>query len=505
MLFVKVSVIFFTIMPVKFKLLREPQPKTIPLVFFMFEGDYIAGYSLFKFLSEEEKDYLKKIRKSVNPKEKEVKLFILPKTERKILTVGVSKKSEFSTSKAVLATRIAIQTAKKEKIKKFAFWVAPWTDAKKTQDFYEAVAANAQMANFEFVKYKTPPKDGFNFIDEIQAIAARPDKNIAEGFRRGTIVGEEVNAARRLANTPGGDMTPRILAQHARRDAKGTGIKVSIFDEKKIKALKMGGILGVSKGSDERPRFIVMEYLKGPKNQKPIVLVGKGVTFDTGGLNLKPEQAIYEMHMDMSGGSAVIHTIRAAARLKLKKNIVGLVPAVENMPSGSSYHPGDVLRTMSGKTIEVLNTDAEGRIILADALTYAKKYEPALVVDIATLTGAAMAALGQRWTGLFTSDKKLEERFRKLGNETGDAVWPLPLTADYEEEIKGTFGDWANIGKTKYGGAITAAVFLWQWAKGYPWVHLDIAPRMTTIEGEYLAKGAAGAPVRLLVRLLEEF
>ena len=267
----------------------------------------------------------------------------------------------------------------------------------------------------------------------------------------------------------------------------------------------MGGILGVSKGSDERPRFIVMEYLKGPKNQKPIVLVGKGVTFDTGGLNLKPEQAIYEMHMDMSGGSAVIHTIRAAARLKLKKNIVGLVPAVENMPSGSSYHPGDVLRTMSGKTIEVLNTDAEGRIILADALTYAKKYEPALVVDIATLTGAAMAALGQRWTGLFTSDKKLEERFRKLGNETGDAVWPLPLTADYEEEIKGTFGDWANIGKTKYGGAITAAVFLWQWAKGYPWVHLDIAPRMTTIEGEYLAKGAAGAPVRLLVRLLEEF
>ncbi|MEK7162365.1 MAG: M17 family metallopeptidase, partial [Patescibacteria group bacterium] len=263
--------------------------------------------------------------------------------------------------------------------------------------------------------------------------------------------------------------------------------------------------LGVSRGSDEPPRFIVMEYLKGPKKEKPVVLVGKGVTFDTGGLNLKPEQAIYEMHMDMSGGSAVIHAIRAAARLKLKKNIVGLVPAVENMPSGSSYHPGDVLRTMSGKTIEVLNTDAEGRIILADALTYAKKYEPRLVVDAATLTGAALAALGQRYTGLFTADKKLEERFRRLGEETGDRVWPLPLSAEYEEEIKGTFGDWANIGKTKYGGATTAAVFLWQWAKGYPWVHLDIAPRMTTIEGEYLAKGAAGAPVRLLVRLLEEF
>jgi leucyl aminopeptidase len=209
--------------------------------------------------------------------------------------------------------------------------------------------------------------------------------------------------------------------------------------------------------------------------------------------------------MDMSGGSAVIHTIRAAARLGIRKNIVVLVPAVENMPSGSSYHPGDVLRTMNGKTIEVLNTDAEGRVILADALAYANKYKPRLVVDVATLTGAAVVALGQRYTGLFTSDQQLENIFRKLGEETGDKVWPLPLTSEFEDEIKGTFGDWANTGKGRYGGAITAAVFLWQWAKDYPWVHLDIAPRMTAIDGEYLAKGAVGAPVRLLVRLLEEF
>ncbi len=241
-----------------------------------------------------------------------------------------------------------------------------------------------------------------------------------------------------------------------------------------------------------------------------MVLVGKGVTFDTGGLNLKPEQAIYEMHMDMSGGAAVIHAIKAAARLGLKKNVVALIPAVENMPSGSSYHPGDVLRSMSGKTIEVLNTDAEGRIILADALCYAAKYKPALVVDVATLTGAAIAALGQRYSGLFTPDKKLEEKFRRLGEETGDRVWPLPLSREYEDEVKGTFGDWANTGKNRWGGATTAAVFLWQFVKDkegkdmYPWVHLDIAPRMTTIESDYLAKGAAGAPVRLLVRLLEE-
>ena len=499
-------------MPIKFKLLTKPSPKNIPLVFFMFEGDDVTAYSLFKFLEKNERGYFKKIKKAVGPKEKEVKIFVMPDNGRKVFAVGVSKKTEFSFQKGALATRIAVGAAKKEKIKKFAFWVAPIDGGIKTERFYEAVAANALMANFELIKYKTPPKEGFSFVEEMQALAAKParpaggpDKNIAEGFRRGAIIGEEVNNCRELASTPGGDMTPRILAEHARRDAKGLGIKVSIFDEKKIVALKMGGVLGVSKGSDEPPRFIVMEYLKGSKYQKPIVLVGKGVTFDTGGLNLKPMEAINDMHMDMSGGSAVIHTIRAAARLKLKKNIMGLIPAVENMPSGSSYHPGDILKTMSGQTIEVLNTDAEGRIILADALAYAKKYKPALVVDIATLTGAAVVALGQRYTGLFTPDKKLEERFRKLGEETGDAVWPLPLSEDYEEDIKGTFGDWTNTGKNRWGGAITAAVFLWQWAKDYPWVHLDIAPRMTTIEGEYLAKGAAGAPVRLLVRLLEEF
>jgi len=207
--------------------------------------------------------------------------------------------------------------------------------------------------------------------------------------------------------------------------------------------------------------------------------------------------------MDMAGGAAVIHTLIAAARLKIKKNIVALVPAAENMPSGSSYRPGDVLRTMNGITIEVLNTDAEGRVILADALEYAKKYHPALVVDVATLTGAAMVALGTQYSGLFTPDKALEERFRTIGEEVNDPVWPLPLTADYEEDIKGTFADWANAGKTRYGGATFGAVFLWQFIKGYPWVHIDIAPRMTASEGDYLAKGAAGAPVRLLARLLE--
>ena len=209
--------------------------------------------------------------------------------------------------------------------------------------------------------------------------------------------------------------------------------------------------------------------------------------------------------MDMSGGAAVIHAIVLAAKMKLKKNIVALVPAAENMPSGGSYRPGDQLRTMSGKTIEVLNTDAEGRVVLADALSYAKKYKPRLVVDVATLTGAAMVALGVHASAIFSKDEQLIERFRALGEESGDYVWPLPLWEEYEDDIKGTFGDFANTGKTSYGGAISGAIFLYQFAKDYPWVHIDIAPRMTAVDGDHLSKGAAGEPVRLLMRLLETY
>ncbi|OGY96667.1 MAG: hypothetical protein A2122_00580, partial [Candidatus Liptonbacteria bacterium GWB1_49_6] len=330
-------------------------------------------------------------------------------------------------------------------------------------------------------------------------------KAVAEALRTGQIIGQEINLARDLSNTPGGDMAPASLAEAAREAGKRCGFMVSIMEEDEMKRLNMGGILGVAKGSSEKPKFIVMEYLKGGKSAKPVVLVGKGVTFDTGGLNLKTENGIYEMHMDMTGGASVIHALAALARLKVKKNIVGLVPAVENMPSGSSYRPGDLLRTMSGKTIEILNTDAEGRVILADALTYARKYDPRLVVDVATLTGSAMRAFGQRTSAFFATSPALLKTIQESGERTGDYVWPMPLWEEYEEEIKGTFGDWANTGKTRYGGVINAAVFLWQFIKGIPWVHLDIAPRMTAIDGEFLAKGSAGPAVSLLTNFLRRY
>ncbi len=441
------------------------------------------------------------------PKQKEIELVRLADGGR-VLEVGVEKPETITRRALILLARKIVAAAKTHRANKLVLNFARFSFPVLTlaaDDMAELLAMNFEMANFEYVKHKTPPSEGWNFVREIMITGAGADAQ--RGFLRGQIIGREVNACRALANAPAGVMTPRLLAAEAKKATRGTRAHVSVLGRKELERLKMGGVLGVSRGSAEEPQFIILEYKPtAHRDEKPIIFVGKGVTFDSGGINLKPSDGIYEMHMDMSGGAAVIHSVALAAKLGVKKNVIGLVPAVENMPSGSSYRPGDVLTSLSGRTIEVLNTDAEGRIILADAITYAKRYNPRAVVDVATLTGAAMAALGQRCSGLFANDKKFSDMICKVGEESGDYVWPLPLWDEYEEEIKGTFGDVANIGKTRYGGAITAAIFLHQFAKDLscPWAHIDIAPRMTAVEGEHLAKGAAGAPVRLLIKLLED-
>lgn len=421
------------------------------------------------------------------------------------IRLGIPEPEKVTRRKLIVLARKAIMLAKSRRAKRvvcdraeFRFPGLDMTDA----DLGELLAVNFEMANFQFTEFLTEPEDGFSFVKEMCILGA--SKLFREGIERGKIIGEEVNACRRLSNLPGGDVTPKTLADEARRvAAKGKNIMVKVLEKKDMERLKMGGILGVGKGSDVPPKYIIMEYRGGVKNEAPVVFVGKGVTFDTGGINLKPSDAILGMNMDMSGGAAVIHALSLSARLGVKKNIIALVPAVENMPSGASYRPGDVLRSMSGKTIEVLNTDAEGRIILADALHYAKRYKPSLVIDVATLTGAALVALGERASAIFTRDQELETKLREWGDVSGDYVWPLPLWEEYDEEIKGTFGDVANLGRTKWGGAITAAAFLAQFATGYRWAHIDMAPRMVAVEGEFLEKGAAGAPVRLLLKIAE--
>ncbi len=370
----------------------------------------------------------------------------------------------------------------------------------------EIFAREAEIANFDFVRYKTTPEEGWGFVQSIAILGAGTrEKEAKKAVGRAKIVAYATNCARVLSNIPGGDMTPKILVEKAKKNILGTGVTLKVLGVSEMKKLGMGGVLGVGQGSDEEPQFLILEYKKGGPKEQPLVLVGKGITFDTGGLNLKPSNSIHEMHMDMSGGAAVIASIVAAAKLGVKKNIIGLIPAAENMPSGSSYRPGDILKTMSGTTIEVTNTDAEGRVVLSDALTYAERYNPRLVVDIATLTGAAMVALGLRASAIFSKDDELLSKLKVMGEESGDYVWPLPLWHEYEKDIKGTFGDIVNSGKSRYGGSIEGAIFLYQFAKKYPWAHIDMAPRMTATDDEYLSKGAAGAPVRLLIKLLETY
>ncbi|MBI5733040.1 leucyl aminopeptidase family protein [Candidatus Jorgensenbacteria bacterium] len=491
----------------KIKVTQKLLPYFTPVLVIK-EGESIERHSLFQKLPLTDKHHLKAFVKHASIRSDANHVVFLPSGVA-ALVLGVVKKSKFTHRKSMLLMRRIVAVGRKERQSGLTLDINDFVAVDRKmhlEALSEILATQCVMANFDFVQYKTPPRDGWFFVDQISVFANGSFSNkLGAALERGKIIGEEINQARILSNTPGGDMTPQKLGEAAVLAGRRTGFRVKILKEQDLRKLKMGGILGVSKGSSEKPRFIIMEYLKGMRSERPVVIVGKGVTFDTGGLNLKPTDSIYEMHMDMSGGAATIHIMSSLARLKVKKNIIGLVPAVENMPSGSSYRPGDVLKTMSGKTIEVLNTDAEGRIILADALTYANRYKPKLVVDIATLTGAAIVALGYRASAFFSNSEEVGKRLCESGEIVGDLIWPLPLWEEYEDDVKGTFGDVANTGKTRYGGAINGAVFLWQFIKdiGSPsWVHLDIAPRMTSIDGEYLTKGALGASVGLLVHFI---
>ncbi|MCL5733770.1 MAG: leucyl aminopeptidase family protein [Patescibacteria group bacterium] len=362
----------------------------------------------------------------------------------------------------------------------------------------EIIAVNFEMANFEFDRYKTQKKFGVKKITFFGESALNLD--FLSGYSKGRMIGRWINYARSLADEPGSVLTPERLAIEAKSAAEKVGLKFVA----KTDLAKFGGVMAVGKGSVNTPRFIILEHNGADKKEQPIILIGKGVTYDSGGMDIKTN--MLDMNMDMSGGAAVIAALAIAAKLKLKKNIVGLIPAVENMPSDKSYRPNDIIKMLSGKTVEVENTDAEGRIILADALTYAtENYNPRLIVDIATLTGAAMYVAGDKYSVYLTNAKKLEDIAKVIGEKSGDLMWPLPLCKDYEKELEGRFADLSNIGKSKCG-TITAALFLYQFVKEakVPWLHIDMAPAMLASSGDYLAKGSAGAPIRFLVKLLEK-
>jgi leucyl aminopeptidase len=297
-------------------------------------------------------------------------------------------------------------------------------------------------------------------------------------------------------------MTPTDLATEAQSCLQGKNIVFSVLSEGKMRELGMNALLGVARGSRQPPKMIVAEYRGGKKTDEPIALVGKGITFDSGGISIKPAEKMELMKTDMAGGAAVIATIRAASELSLPLNLVGIVPATENLPGGNAYKPGDILRSLSGQTIEVVNTDAEGRVILADALTYACRFKPAVIIDLATLTGACIVALGDEVIGMMGTDEELKSKLRDAADITGEKVWELPLGEQYDELIKSDVADYKNSGG-RAGGAITAAAFLGKFVGNCKWIHLDIAgPSWAEKSRPYIPKGASGIGVRLLVELL---
>jgi leucyl aminopeptidase len=324
------------------------------------------------------------------------------------------------------------------------------------------------------------------------------DRAARTALEQGWAMGVGVNDARNLANLPGNVCTPGFLAQQARKLSRGNAkLSVSVLEEKKMRELGMGSLLSVTAGTDEPAKMIVMNYAGGKKSQKPYVLVGKGITFDSGGISLKPGAKMDEMKFDMGGAASVFGTMRAVTEMELPLNVIAIVAAAENMPSGCATKPGDVVTSMSGKTIEVLNTDAEGRLVLCDALTFAERFKPQAVIDIATLTGACVVALGAHASGLYANQDKLAEQLLAAGIETHDRAWRMPLWKDYEKQLKSNFADLANIGGPG-GGSVTAACFLACFAEKYHWAHLDIAGSAWSSS----PKGATGRPVALLTRYL---
>ena len=367
-----------------------------------------------------------------------------------------------------------------------------------TQDHVQlAVMACREVTySYRLTKPSAPAPSGLSRVTF--RVAASQEAACKVVLKRGVAMGEGVSYARELANRPANHCTPTHLALEARQLAKTWGLKAQVLERKDAEKLGMGAFLAVAQGSEQPPKFLVLEYQGGGAKAAPVVLVGKGITFDTGGISLKPAAEMDEMKFDMGGAASVLGTFRAIAQLKPKINLVGLIPACENMPSGRAVKPGDVVKSMSGQTIEILNTDAEGRLILCDALTYAQRFKPAAVIDIATLTGACVIALGHHRSGMYSTDEALAGELTRSGEQTADLCWRMPLDDEYDEALKSNFADVANVGG-RPGGSITAAMFLKRFASKYPWAHLDIAG---TAWKSGAAKGGTGRPVPLLTQFL---
>lgn len=419
----------------------------------------------------------------------------------RVLLIGLGKEKEFNEKQYQTAIRTAVKKVKETGAGDAVIYLTDIPMGKRDVNWQvEQAVLIASASNYRFDKLKSNPKAPQESLKKLAFnLSRKADANIAEkALVQAVAIAEGINFTKDLGNLPGNVCTPTFLAQQAVKLGKDYKLKVEVLEQAQMQKLGMGSLLAVSKGSRQPPKLIVIKHNGADRKSKPVVLVGKGITFDTGGISIKPAGEMDEMKFDMCGAASVLGTMKAIAMLKLKLNVIGVIPTCENMPDGNATRPGDVVRSMSGQTIEILNTDAEGRLILCDALTYAERFEPAAVVDIATLTGACVIALGHVVSGLLSNQDKLARQLIDAGEEAYDRVWQLPLYDDYQDQLKSNFADMANIGG-RAGGTITAACFLSRYTKAYDWAHLDIAGTAWKSGGE---KGATGRPVGLLAHFL---
>ena len=424
----------------------------------------------------------------------------------RLLLVGAGKREQFTSATLRKIAGAALRYLKARSVKQLAFLVR---ENSATEEFTQAVAEGALAANFESDKYKTEKKNDKSVDTVLLTGYSDADRAAAEkGLARGRTIADAQNWARDLINEPSNKLTPKILAEKAEAMAKQAGLAVEILDEKKITDLKMGALLSVAQGGPEPPRVMVVTYT--PANPKPgapvIGLIGKAVTFDTGGISIKPAEGMEKMKYDMAGGATMLGVMRALAALNPNVKVICVVPSTENMPGGKAQKPGDIQTAMSGKTIEVLNTDAEGRLILADGIHYAKQLGATHLIDAATLTGAIVVALANVNAGVFGSDQAFTDKLLASAKATGEKMWQMPIDDDYREFIKGTVADIQNIGSGKGGGAITGAMFIKEFTGDSPWIHLDIAGTAWNDDAKpWLAKGPTAVALRTLVHLVMSY
>lgn len=418
--------------------------------------------------------------------------------KKRILLVGLGDKKKFDEESIRLTGGTVLKTAISKKLKTVALELF---GGKKAASFSQALAEGIVLGSYQFITYKTQDKELF---EASSALVINADAN---AVKRGSIIASSVCFARDVQNHPGNVTTPTKLAKLAKEIATEGGMKLTVFDREKFTKMGMGAFAGVALGTDEPPKFILLEYKGGKVDEKPIALVGKGLTFDSGGISLKPPAAMDEMKFDMCGSGVVLGVMKAVAQLKPKVNIVAAIPATENLSGAKAYKPGDILTAYNGKTIEVLNTDAEGRLILADALAYVSKHhKPQYMLDFATLTGAVIIALGHIATGIMGTDEKLIEKVKNSSKNTGEKVWEFPLWDEYCEQIKSEIADIKNSGAVRQAGSIAAGAFLKEFVgEDIPWVHFDIAGTAYKNKESSLTykKGASGVMIRLVLDLIQ--